>query len=135
MKETSIDGFSILILRAALSGIFLVAGSSHILHPDNVLQRIDKAAFHEFGYFFGDPYTLGIVSGYAMIFFGLAFLFGIYTRWSAAILFAILIPITITIQMGNGLMHGPFWKNIALFGGLWFFIYNNPKSYTLFPKQ
>lgn len=36
--------------------------------------------------------------------------------------------------MGNGLMHGPLWKNIALFGGLLFFILNNPKSFSLYNK-
>lgn len=134
MKETSINGSSILILRLAMSGIFINAGLSHILHPDNVLQRINNASFNEFAYLFGDPYVLGIVSGYVMLIFGCAFLLGVFTRWSALILFAVLIPITITIQMGNGLMHGPFWKNIALFGGLWFFIVNNPKVYSLYNK-
>lgn len=44
------------------------------------------------------------------------------------------IPITITVQMGNGEFHGLLWKNVALFGGLLFFIINNPKVYSVFNK-
>jgi putative oxidoreductase len=129
-----VSGLSVLLFRVCLSGIFITAGISHLLQPDQVANRIQSAAFHSFASFFGDPHLLGIVSGYALLIGGIAFLLGIVTRWSALLLFLVLIPITITIQMGNGLFHGPLWKNIALFGGLLFFIINNPKVYSIYNK-
>lgn len=134
IKETRINGFSVLLLRITLSGIFIIAGISHLLHPEGVTLRIQNAAHNEFANLFGNPHFLGILAGYVLLIFGIAFLLGIFTRWSAIALFLVLIPITITIQMGNGMMHGPLWKNIALFGGLLFFIINNPKSYSIYNK-
>lgn len=133
-KKNQINGLSVLLLRITLSGIFIVAGVSHLLNPEGVTQRIQNAPYSGFATLFGDPHLLGILSGYVLLVFGIALLLGIFTRWSAIILFITLIPITITIQMGNGLIHGPLWKNIALFGGLLFFILNNPKSFSLYNK-
>lgn len=131
-KQIQINGLSVLLLRITLSGIFIVAGVSHLLNPEGVTQRIQNAPYSSFASMFGDPYVLGIISGYVLLIFGITFLLGVFTRWSAVILFLTLIPITITIQMGNGILHGPLWKNIALFGGLLFFILNNPKPYSLY---
>lgn len=131
-KQIQINGISVLLLRITLSGIFIVAGVSHLLNPEGVTQRIQNAPYSSFASMFGDPHVLGIISGYVLFIFGITFLLGVFTRWSAVILFLTLIPITITIQMGNGILHGPLWKNIALFGGLLFFILNNPKPYSLY---
>lgn len=131
-KKIQINGLSVLLLRITLSGIFIVAGVSHLLNPEGVTQRIQNAPYSSFASMFGDPHVLGIISGYVLLIFGITFLLGVFTRWSAVILFLTLIPITITIQMGNGILHGPLWKNIALFGGLLFFILNNPKPYSLY---
>lgn len=131
-KQIQINGLSVLLLRITLSGIFIVAGVSHLLNPEGVTQRIQNAPYSSFASMFGDPHVLGIISGYVLLIFGITFLLGVFTRWSAVILFLTLIPITITIQMGNGILHGPLWKNIALFGGLLFFILNNPKPYSLY---
>src|SRR5690606_27384341 len=120
-KQIQINGLSVLLFRAAFSGIFIAAGVSYLLNPDGRTQRIQNAPYSSFASMFGDPHLLGILSGYVLLIFGITFLLGVFTRWSAIILFITLIPITITIQMGNGLMHGPLWKNIALFGGLLFF--------------
>lgn len=130
-QSFEVNGLSVLLFRVCLSGIFITAGISHLLQTDQVAARIQSAAFASF---FGDPHLLGIVSGYALLVGGIAFLLGIVTRWSALLLFLVLIPITITIQMGNGLFHGPLWKNMALFGGLLFFIINNPKVYSMYNK-
>lgn len=129
-----VSGVSVLLFRIFLSGIFITAGISHLINPEQVAQRIQSAAFSAFATFFGDPYLLGIATGYALFFAGLAFLLGVFTRWTALTLFLVLVPITITIQLGNGLIHGPFWKNVALFGGLLFFILNNPKAYSIYNK-
>lgn len=132
--KISVNGFSVLMLRMLLSGIFIVAGVSHLLHPDKVANRINNAVLKNTATFFGDPYILGIITGYVLLLFGTALLLGIYTRIAAIALFGVLIPITITIQMGNGIVHGPLWKNIALFGGILFFIINNPKEYSMYNK-
>lgn len=131
-KQIQINGLSVLLLRITLSGIFIVAGVSHLLNPEGVTQRIQNAPYSSYASMFGDPHVLGIISGYVLLIFGITFLLGVFTRWSAVILFLTLIPITITIQMGNGILHGPLWKNIALFGGMLFFILNNPKPYSLY---
>lgn len=131
-KSFEVSGLSVLLFRVCLSGIFITAGIAHLIHPDQVASRIQSAAFHSFASFFGDPHLLVILTGFALFVGGIALLLGIFTRWAAVLLFLVLIPITITIQMGNGLLHGPLWKNIALFGGLLFFILNNPKVYSLF---
>ena len=133
-QSFEVSGLSVLLFRVCLSGTFITAGISHLLQPDQVAARIQSAAFHSFASFFGDPHLLGIVSGYALLVGGIAFLLGIVTRWYALLLVLVLIPITITIQMGNGLFHGPLWKNMALFGGLLFFIINNPKVYSMYNK-
>ncbi|NDI98954.1 DoxX family protein [Flavobacterium sp. LaA7.5] len=129
-KDVNVNGFSVLLFRIALSCIFILAGISHLVQPDKVATRINTAAFKEFAIFFGDARLLGLLSGYVLLVFGVAFMLGIYTRYSALVLAAILIPITITVQLGNGFLHGPLWKNVALFGGLLFFIINNPHNYT-----
>jgi putative oxidoreductase len=133
-QSIKVSGISILIFRVCLSGIFITAGISHLMQPDKVASRIQAAALHTFASFFGDSYLLGILSGYALLIGGLAMIMGVLTRWSALILLLVLIPITITIQLGNGIFHGPLWKNIALFGGLLFFIINNPKVYSIYNK-
>lgn len=133
-KSIVVSGISVLLFRIMLSGIFIVAGISHLTNPEQVAQRIQSAAFSSFATFLGDPYLLGIMTGYVLFSAGVAFLLGVYTRWTALTLFMVLVPITITIQLGNGLIHGPFWKNVALFGGLLFFILNNPKAYSIYNK-
>ncbi|HSI78860.1 MAG TPA: DoxX family protein [Lunatimonas sp.] len=129
-----VNGISVLIFRMCLSGIFITAGISHLMHPEEVANRINTAAFGQFAGSFGDPYFLGLITGYFLLIFGVLLLGGVFTRWSALVLFMLLIPITITIQLGNGILHGPFWKNIALFGGLLFFIINNPKVFSIYNK-
>lgn len=129
-----VNGISVLIFRMSLSGIFITAGISHLMHPEEVANRINTAAFGQFAGSIGDPYFLGLITGYFLLIFGLLLFSGVFTRWSALILFMLLIPITITIQLGNGVLHGPLWKNVALFGGLLFFIVNNPKVFSIYNK-
>lgn len=131
-KTIEVNGTSVFILRVLLSGIFISAGLTHLIKPELITQRIEATAFIGF---MGDPYLMGILSGIALLIGGFALLMGVYIRQAAMMLFLVLIPITITIQMGNGLMHGPLWKNVALFGGLLFFIINNPNTYCLYHSK
>lgn len=133
-KTTEVSGVSVLLFRIFLSGIFITAGINHLTHPDEVVRRMESASFHFLVPSFGDPHVLALLTGYALLIGGFALLTGIFTRWSALLLFTILIPITITVQLGNGLFHGPLWKNVALFGGLLFFIINNPKVYSIYNR-
>ncbi|WP_425338228.1 DoxX family protein, partial [Tamlana crocina] len=70
-------------------------------------------------------------SGIVMLVAGLAFFAGFKTRWAAAVLLAVLIPITLTIQVGQAHTMGPLFKNVAIMGGLLFFILNNFSKETL----
>lgn len=65
-----------------------------------------------------------------MLISGLSLALGYKTRYAAILLIAILIPITITIQVGQLTTLGPLFKNVAILGGLLFFTMN-PK----FKKQ
>lgn len=119
---------SIQLLRVFVSGIFLVAGSNHLLHIDKTVHRIERASFKGFAYFFGDPKWLVILSGIVMLTAGFLFLIGYKTKWAALILMAVLIPITLTVQVGQITTLGPLFKNIAIFGGLLFFILNDTET-------
>lgn len=116
---------SVQIFRMMLSGIFLVASFSHIIKVEQTVQRIDQARFKGIAYFFGEPKLLVIASGIVMFIAGLALLAGFKTRWAAMILAAVLIPITLTVQVGQITTLGPLFKNIAILGGLSFFILND----------
>jgi len=108
-----------------LSGIFLVACLNHLFNIEKTLQKLDQARFKGFAYFFGDPTLMIIVSGIAMPIAGLSLMVGFKTKWAAIVLAACLIPITLTVQVGQITSLGPLFKNIAIFGGLLFFILND----------
>ncbi|UCS91696.1 DoxX family membrane protein [Echinicola marina] len=115
---------SVLVLRILLSGIFLVASTNHLMEVEAIKKRIGTAAFKDFAYLFGEPETLIILSGVIMLLAGILLLLGINTRWSSLVLLLVLLPITITIQIGQISTLGPLFKNIAIMGGLLFFIIN-----------
>lgn len=116
---------SVQVFRILLSGIFLVASFGHLINVEKTVNRIHQANFKGIALFFGDPKTMVILSGIVMLVAGTSFLLGFKTRWSAMVLAAVLIPITLTIQVGQITTLGPLFKNIAIFGGLLFFILND----------
>lgn len=122
-----VNRHSVRVFRMMLSGIFLVASFSHVLKADQTVQRIPQARFKELALFFGNPETLVLLSGIVMFLAGLALFFGYHTRWAAVILAAVLVPITLTVQVGQLSTLGPLFKNIAILGGLLFFILNEFK--------
>ena len=126
----SVSRRSVQVLRPMLSGIFLIASANHLLNVEQTAKRINTASFKDFAYLFGDPEILVILSGIAMLVAGLVFLAGYQTRWAALVLLMVLIPITITIQMGQANTLGPLFKNIAIMGGLLFFIMNDFQKQT-----
>ncbi len=125
MNDILISRLSIRVLRVFLSGIFIVAGFNHLFNIEKVASRLAHANFIEILSAMVDPKWLIILSGIVMIIAGISFLIGFKTKWAAIILVAVLIPITITIQVGQLETMGPLFKNIAIFGGLLFFILND----------
>lgn len=120
---------SIQLLRIMVSGIFLIAGFNHLVEVEKTVMRIEMAQFKGFAIFFGNLELLVILSGIVMLTAGLSFLIGFKTRWAAIVLLTILLPITITIQVGQITSLGPLFKNIAIAGGLLFFILNDIKTF------
>lgn len=120
---------SVQLLRIMISGIFLVAGFNHLTEVQKTVNRIEMAEFKGFATFFGNLEILVILSGIAMLLAGISFIIGFKTRWAAIVLLAILIPISLTIQIGQITTLGPLFKNVAIAGGLLFFIINDIKSF------
>jgi len=120
---------SVQVLRIMISGIFLVAGLNHLLEVQKTVSRIEMAQFKGFATFFGNLEILVILSGISMLAAGISFMIGFKTRWAAIVLLAILIPISITIQIGQITSLGPLFKNVAIAGGLLFFILNDIKTF------
>jgi len=120
---------SIQLLRIMVSGIFLIAGFNHLVEVEKTVNRIEHAQFKGFAMFFGNLEILVILSGVVMLLAGISFMIGFKTRWAAIVLLAVLIPITITIQIGQINTLGPLFKNIAIAGGLLFFILNDIKTF------
>lgn len=119
---------SVLIFRVMLSSIFLMASIAHLLNIDKTLEHLNQARFKDLAYLFGDPKWLIILSGIIMFIAGLSLLVGYKTKWAALALTAVIVPITITVQVGQMNTIGPLFKNIAILGGLLFFILNNFKT-------
>ncbi|QED36611.1 DoxX family protein [Antarcticibacterium arcticum] len=127
-NQILVTNTSIRILRIMLSGIFLVAGSNHLLNVEGTVNKMDKASLKGMAYAVGNPEYLVILSGIVMLLAGISLLIGFRTRYAAAILGLVLIPITITVQVGQINSLGPLFKNIAIMGGLLFFILNDFNS-------
>ena len=120
---------SVQLLRIMVSGIFLIAGFNHLVEVEKTVNRIELAQFKGFAMLFGNLEILVILSGVVMLLAGISFMIGFKTKWAAIVLLAILIPITITIQIGQINTLGPLFKNIAIAGGLLFFILNDIKTF------
>ncbi|MEQ8906175.1 DoxX family protein [Ekhidna sp.] len=124
-SKIEVDYLSVVTLRIMLSLIFIVASTNHFFNTDKVIARIENANFGSIGYLLGSLQVSVILSGIIMLVAGLALLFGYKTRYSALALVAVLIPITLTIQVGQLATVGPLFKNIAIMGGLLFFSIND----------
>lgn len=124
MKNYMINSRSLLALRVAVSGIFLIAGTNHLLFPEKVVQRLNNATMADFAMVLGSPEILVLLTGVFMVIGGMALLLGFQTRLAAIGLILILLPITFTVQVGQWATSGPLFKNIAILGGLTFFAVN-----------
>ena len=116
---------SIKVLRIMLSGIFLVAGAGHLFNVEGTVNKMDQASLKGMAYAVGNPEYMVILSGIVMLIAGISLLIGFKTRYAAAVLALVLIPITITVQVGQMSSLGPLFKNVAIMGALLFFILND----------
>lgn len=123
-KNLEVSYTSVVILRIMLSLIFIVASTSHFFKLEQTVKRIEAANFSFIANIVGTPEIAVILSGIVMLIAGVALLIGFKTRVSAIILIAVLIPITLTIQVGQVATLGPLFKNVAILGGLIFFSIN-----------
>lgn len=124
MSEITVSKKSIVVLRLMLSGIFVVAGANHVLAPNGVAKRLMASSMYEFFPSLIDPKFLVVASGVALLIGGFLLLTNQYTRYAAILLLALLIPITISVQMQGLETMGPLFKNVAIAGALLFFINN-----------
>ncbi|MCP2044307.1 DoxX family membrane protein [Pontibacter sp. HSC-36F09] len=130
MENTALQKISFLVLRIMGSLIFIMAGFNHLLLTAGAAARLEKAPFAHLASWIAPAETLIILSGVGLLIGGSMLLAGFKTRLAAALLLGILIPITLTVQVGaEG--SGPLFKNIALIGMLMFFIVNGAVHYGL----
>lgn len=123
-RTLEVSYISVVILRIMLSLIFIVASVGHFFNTENIVSRIENATLGFIGNILGTPETAVYLSGVAMLIAGVSLLIGFKSRIAAIILIAVLIPITLTIQVGQMTTLGPLFKNVAIFGGLLFFSIN-----------
>ncbi len=123
-NKVEVSGFSVRLLRVMVSLIFIVASLNHLINTDKAVAKMDQARFGTLGHLLGPPEIAVTVSGVVMFVFGIAFFAGFKTRLSAIVLICVLVPITLTVQVGQMATIGPLFKNIAILGGLLFFVLN-----------
>lgn len=116
---------SVVILRIMLSLIFIIASASHFFNTEKTVSRIENSSMSFIGNMLGAPETAVILSGIVMLIAGISLLIGFKTQLVSIVLIAVLIPITLTIQVGQISTLGPLFKNVAILGGLLFFSINS----------
>ncbi|SDG55789.1 DoxX family protein [Psychroflexus sediminis] len=125
LSTQEVSYISVVLLRVMLSFIFIVASISHFINTRKTINRMQNAQMGFLGELLGTPKIAVILSGVLMLIAGTALLIGFKTRIAALILIAVLIPITLTVQVGQVESIGPLFKNIGLLGGLLFFSINS----------
>lgn len=119
------------VFRALFSAIFIAAGAGHLVRPMIFVERLVAAPLGHLATSLGPPKLLVVLSGIALLAGGTGLLLGFYTRVAALLLIAVLVPITITVDLGHTNALGPLFKNIALLGGLVHFAAHGPGAYSV----
>lgn len=119
------------MFRIMLSGIFLVAGANHMLRHDKIVERLDAAPLGWLATTLAPADPLVTLAGVGLLACGTSLLVGFKTRWAAVGLIAIVVPITVTVQIGSIETIGPLFKNIGLLGGLTYFATHGAQSWSL----
>lgn len=123
-NKIEVSRSSVAVLRVMVSLIFIVASLNHLINTDKAVARIENAKFGALGHLLGPPEIAVMASGVVMLLAGIALAVGFRTKWAAILLIVMLIPITLTIQVGQMATVGPLFKNVAILGGLLFFVLN-----------
>ena len=131
MIASKMSHFFYTIHRTLLSLIFLVAGSGHIFNTDSIVKRMSILPMSPYLEMIAPLSVFAAISGVVLILGGLGLLLGLKTRWSAMLLIAVLIPITLTVQLQGGHTTGPLFKNIGLLGGLLYFAYFGAQGWSI----
>jgi len=113
-----------------LSLIFLVAGTGHLLNTGHIVQRLLDAELGWLATAIAPARPLVLLAGVALLAGGIALLLGYQTRRGAVLLILVVLPITITIQIGRATL-GPLFKNVAIMGALLFFATHGAGPYSL----
>ncbi len=106
------------LFRGLFSLLFVVAGIEHLFNTQKVVAKLAHAPLAWLATDLAPPTFLVVAAGVTLFVFGLMMLLGFRTRLAAVVLIAVLIPITITVQVGSVKTIGPLLKNVALLGGL-----------------
>ena len=107
-----------LAFRGLFSLIFIGAGLRHLVRPDEIGDRLTAAPLSYLATAVAPIPVLVIATGVLLLVAGVGLLLGVWPRLAAAALAAVLVPITITVDLGHTEALGPLFKNIALLGGL-----------------
>ncbi len=118
------------LFRGLLSLIFLVAGTGHLLNTEHIVQRLNDAQWGVLATSIAPAEPLVLLAGGALLIGGLGLLLGAQTRLAAGLLILVVIPITITIQIGRPTL-GPLFKNVAILGGLLYFTAHGAGPFSL----
>ncbi len=118
------------VFRILLSLIFLVAGTKHLIDPAGIVGRLVKAPFGHLATSWADPDLLVFLAGVTLVVGGVGLITGTMTRLAALLLIAVLIPITVTVQVGAESL-GPLFKNVAILGGLIYFAANGARVFSV----
>jgi len=131
MEDKAINKISVLIFRVMLSLIFLVAAINHLFEPGKAVHRLAESKMGFLATSFVSPEVLVMLAGIGLLIGGLSLIAGFKTKFAAALLILIIIPITLTVQIGNPEGMGPLFKNIGLTGALIFFLFNGSLYYGI----
>lgn len=113
-----------------LSLIFLVAGTGHLLNTGHIVQRLLDAELGWLATAIAPARPLVLLAGVALLVGGAGLLLGYQTRRVAVMLIMVVLPITITVQIGRATL-GPLFKNVAIMGALLFFATHGAAAYSL----
>lgn len=120
-RDDTIRQIARALFRMMLSGIFIVAGLNHLRVTEQTAARLEAAPLGHLATAVAEPRVLVLMASVPLIIGGVALLIGLYTRVAAAVLIAMIIPITLTVQIGDLSTLGPLFKNIGLTGALLYF--------------
>jgi putative oxidoreductase len=117
------------LFRVMTSLIFIVAGAGHLLNPAVHAARLGHAPLGAWLAAAFPANALIVAAGVPLLAGGLALAAGWRTRAAAALLLAVLLPITLATHVGAGSEAvGPLLKNVALLGALLHFLSPAPAA-------